>query len=69
MYGGYFVIYNIRHEKNYYLPLVALISGGYFASITSGYIPKYDSSEKYEIEDGLSLKQKLAIVALLFGTY
>lgn len=43
--------------------------GGYFASISGGYIQTYDLQEKYEISGQLSLRQQLAVVALLFGTY
>ena len=45
------------------------VFGGYFASINSGLLTKYDSSEKYEITDSLTLKQQLVVVALLFGQY
>lgn len=45
------------------------VFGGYYASINSGYIQTYDLQEKYELTDDFNLKQKLAIVALLFGTY
>ena len=45
------------------------IYGGYFASISGGYIQTYNLSEKYEISGSLTLKQQLAVVAILFGTY
>ena len=43
--------------------------GGFYASISGSYITLYDSSIKYELSDSLSLKQQLAVVALLFGNY
>lgn len=43
--------------------------GGYYASISGSYLQLFDLSEKYEIPSDLSLRQKLAIVAILFGTY
>lgn len=43
--------------------------GGYFASISGGYIQTYNLSEKYEVSGSLTLKQQLAVVAILFGTY
>lgn len=42
------------------------IYGGYYASFSGGYLTTHDLKEKYEITDSLSLKQKLAVVALLF---
>ena len=45
------------------------IFGGYYASISGGTLQTFDLKEKYEIPSDLNLKQKLAIVALLFGTY
>lgn len=43
--------------------------GGYYASISGGYLQTHDLEEKYEISGSLTLKQQLAVVALLFGTY
>ena len=43
--------------------------GGFFASIESGYLQTHDLKVKYEIPSSLNMKQKLAIVALLFGSY
>lgn len=43
--------------------------GGFYASFSGNYLQIHDLSEKYEIDGDLSIKQKLAIVALLFGTY
>ena len=43
--------------------------GGFFASIESGYLQTHDLKVKYEIPSSLNIKQKLAIVALLFGSY
>lgn len=40
--------------------------GGFYASISGGYLQTYDLSEKYEISGSLSIKQQLAVVALLF---
>lgn len=45
------------------------IYGGYFASISGGYIQTYNLSEKYEVSGSLTLKQQLAVAAILFGTY
>ena len=45
------------------------VFGGYYASISGGYLQTYDLQDKYELTDDFNLKQKLAIVALLFGTY
>ena len=45
------------------------VFGGYFASISGGKITKHDLSEIYEISGSLDLVQKLAVVALIFGTY
>ena len=42
--------------------------GGYFASISDSYIQTVDLSERYEISGELNLSQKLAVVALLFGS-
>lgn len=40
--------------------------GGFYASISGGYLQTYDLAEKYEISGSLSIKQQLAVVALLF---
>ena len=40
--------------------------GGFYASISGGYLQAHDLAEKYEISGSLSLKQQLAVVALLF---
>ena len=45
------------------------VYGGYFASFSGGYLQTHDLSQKYEIDGSLSQRQKLAVVALLFGTY
>ena len=45
------------------------VFGGYYASFTGGYLQTHDLREKYEIQGPLSLRQKLAVVALLFGAY
>lgn len=60
-YGSY--LYEISGDS------VNKIYGGYFASISGGYIQTYDLSQKFEISGDLNLKQKLAVVALLFGAY
>ena len=60
-FGGY--LYEISGDN------VNKIFGGFFASISGSYLTTYDLSEKYDISDDLTLKQKLAIVALLFGAY
>ena len=41
--------------------------GGFYASISGGFLKLYDLSEQYEIPTSLNTKQKLAVVALLFG--
>lgn len=43
------------------------VFGGFYASISGNYITLYDASIKYEMTDGLSKKQLLAVTALLFG--
>ena len=60
-FGGY--LYEISGSS------VNKVYGGYYASIGGGYIQVHDLSEKYELDGSLSLKQQLAVVALLFGTY
>ncbi|MBO4541521.1 MAG: hypothetical protein J5736_06060 [Bacilli bacterium] len=60
-FGGY--LYEISGET------VNKVFGGYFASFSGGYLQTFDLKEKYEISGSLSLQQKLAVVALLFGTY
>lgn len=60
-YGGY--LYEISGGN------VNKTFGGYYASISGGYIQTHDLSEKYEIDGSLTLKQQLAAVAILFGTY
>ena len=60
-YGGY--LYEISGGN------VNKTYGGYFASISGGYLQTHDLSEKYEISGSLTLKQQLAVVAILFGTY
>lgn len=63
----------MRRQYFYWTYLVIAIVltsyGGYFASISDGYIQVHDLSEKYEISGDLNLEQKLAVVALLFGKY
>lgn len=60
-FGGY--LYEISGGN------VNKIYGGFYASMSGGYLQTHDLKEKYEIPTDLNLKQKLAIVALLFGTY
>ena len=60
-FGGY--LYEISGDS------VNKTFGGYYASISGGYLQVHDLSEKYEISSSLSMKQKLTIVALLFGLY
>ena len=60
-FGGY--LYEISGDN------VNKVYGGYYASFSGGYLQVHDLSEKYEVISGLNTKQKLAIVALLFGTY
>ena len=43
--------------------------GGYYASINGNIIQTYDLNDKYEISGHLNLAQKLAIAAILFGSY
>lgn len=43
--------------------------GGYYASISGNVIQLFDLSERYEINGSLNLNMKLAVIALLFGTY
>ena len=43
--------------------------GGFYASMSGGILQTHDLEEKYEIPSDLNLKQKLAVVALLFGAY
>ena len=43
--------------------------GGSYASMSGGILQTHDLEEKYEIPSDLNLKQKLAVVALLFGVY
>lgn len=45
------------------------IFGGYYASFSGGYLTTYDLKEKYEVPSMMNMAQKLAVVALLFGTY
>lgn len=45
------------------------VYGGYFASFTGSHLKIYDGSVIYEISTSLSLRQQLAIVALLFEAY
>ena len=60
-YGSY--LYEISGSN------VNKVFGGFYASISEGSIQLYDLSERYEISDSLNLSQKLAVVAILFGTY
>ena len=60
-YGSY--LYEISGSS------VNKVYGGYYASIDSGFIKKHDLSEIYEISGSLDLFQKLAVVALIFGSY
>ena len=60
-FGGY--LYEISGGN------VSKTFGGYYASISGGYLQTLDLKEKYEIPSDLNLKQKLAVVALLFGSY
>ena len=43
--------------------------GGYYASLSGGYLQTHDLSEKYEVPSMMNMAQKLAVVAILFGTY
>lgn len=45
------------------------VFGGYFASIDEDSIQTVDLSQRYEISGSLNRTQKLAVVALLFGSY
>ena len=60
-FGGY--LYEISGES------VNKVFGGYYASFSGGCLQTLDLKEKYEISGSLSLQQKLAVVALLFGSY
>ena len=60
-FGGY--LYEISGGS------VNKVFGGYYASFSGGYLQTFNLAEKYEISGSLSLAQKLAIVAILFGTY
>ena len=60
-FGGY--LYEISGDN------VNKIYGGFFASFSGNTIVKHDASERYEVSDSLSLAQRLAVVALLFGNY
>lgn len=48
---------------------ISKVFGGYFASFSGGYLQTYDLKYKYEVSFSLTKKQKLAIVAILFGSY
>ena len=43
--------------------------GGFYASFNGNYLQTHDLREKYEMPSNLNMKQKLAVVALLFGQY
>ena len=60
-FGGY--LYEISGDS------VNKIYGGYFASFTGNYLTTFDLREKYEVPSLLNLKQQLAVVVLLFGSY
>ena len=60
-FGGY--LYEISGDS------VNKIYGGYFASFSGNYLTTLDLREKYEVPGRLNLKQQLAVVALLFGSY
>ena len=45
------------------------VFGGLYASFSGNYLQTFDLKEKYEIDGSLSKSQKLAIAALLFGSY
>lgn len=60
-FGGY--LYEIFGDS------VSKVYGGYYASFSGNILQTNDLSERYEMDGSLSTKQKLAVVALLFGTY
>lgn len=60
-FGGY--LYEISGSN------VSKTFGGYYASFTGGYLQTHNLSNRYEVPSSLNLKQKLAIVAILFGSY
>jgi len=60
-YGGY--LYEISGSS------VNKVYGGYYASMSGGTLQTHDLKEKYEIPSSMNMRQKLAVVALLFGTY
>lgn len=45
------------------------VFGGFYASISGNYLQTFDLKEKYEMSSSLSMKQQLAVVAILFGRY
>ena len=45
------------------------VFGGYYASFSGNFLKTHDLSQQYEISGSLSDVQKLAVVALLFGSY
>ena len=60
-FGGY--LYEISGDS------VNRVYGGYYASFSGNSLTKHDLSERYEISGRLTLNQRLAVVALLFGSY
>lgn len=60
-FGGY--LYEISGSN------VNKVYGGFYASISGGIIQTHDLKEKYEISGSLTIKQQLAVVALLFKEY
>ena len=59
-FGGY--LFEISGDN------VSKTFGGYFATFNGGFLQTNDLSERFEITGPLSLRQRLAVVALLFGT-
>ena len=45
------------------------VFGGYYASFEGNSLKRFDLRACYEVSGSLSLRQKLAVVALLFGSY
>ena len=59
-FGGY--LFEISGDN------VSRTFGGYYASFSGAFLKTHDLSEQYEISGSLSLRQRLVVVALLFGT-
>lgn len=59
-FGGY--LFEISGDN------VSKTFGGYFATFNGGFLQTNDLSERFEISGPLSLRQRLAVVALLFMT-